>query len=348
MAFAIGTEALGVGKGTGTESDPWIIDDTNNTCQNFIDAVATENAYIDMQADVDFSIDPTYRNGMSTYLTISCNKLYASTTKTDGTKYGVNGLKITSNYFMVGNKSVAEYAYIENVSFVNCIFNKIDANSYFFGAVFYTTSPIFTNCDFSFIMNCYSFNKGISPNGDFQNTQMTIMDFNDCSFYMIITGDASGGYDGTNKAFVPIFHYAGKMTRCCIEIGSLSYNGYTEGYQAYGGFCNLYGCTILGTINFFPLVSGQTTSHPNVGILFNYCSNCCIAITFPKCPRNNVDAFLIRNFIFNNMSNVSIVDTDIMETDASIVKPTQSVYVYPLTTQQMKDENYLMSIGFLP
>lgn len=310
--------------GTGTEADPYIIGN-DTTCAEFISLVGGVG-YVKMTADIDFSTDDTYKRGTTTRIYLRCSKLYADSVKQDGSRYGINGLKITGISFFYNDSSCT----VENIQFVNCIFNKTSS-----GGLFTTTSyTVFNNCVFSFVMNCYAYDKGVFSTASNQATQ-----FNSCSFYILITGE--------NNALSSICG-AALLSYSCIQIDNLVCYGASTMYNWV--FSNLTGCTLLCDLT-LPDADDSMSANVSGSIGISTIRNSCFAITAHKGAPNQSGYRYINTFDINQnlIYTTTIMDKSIVDTsDGVITLPTETGTFKLLTTQQMKDQSYLLSIGFLP
>ena len=350
MAFVVGNTVEGI-SGTGTESDPWVIDgsNNNNTVQNFLDAVQSNGGYILLSADIDASTDNVYKYGINQPINASCAKIYATSVKQDGSKYGINGLKVSARNFMYKAESIATTTF-ENISFYNCIFNKTVAASQSEpeGCIAVYSYPQlltinFNNCQMSMVCNFYSYVKQFAL-GKNMGYGSGPINFNDTSIYLII--------NGSNSSPTTIIGNLSCCYRCCVQIDTFEAFYYNWGVtprteNLIPMFANIVNSTILADM-YVPTAPASGPDYCYIDLLDTE-TNSCFALSIHDAEPNSsnvVSKATLR--VGTKFTNVSIMDKSIIDQNGYITLPSQSSNFYLLTTTQMKSESNLISIGFLP
>lgn len=308
--------------GTGTINDPYLV----STFADFIDCIAITDAYVKVTSDIHASDDDSYEGNITLNMVFNCAKVYADTRKV------IDGYTINSNMdaFNIKNTCV-----IEKISFTNFTFNLTAPISnrrralIFSDSVTNTIYPTLINVSISCRVSYLStsdFNV-IQPSYIYlENTALDIdmIDRNALDKITYQGGSYSSGYLQLNNCNIVIRH--AKFDRI----------GNTTANSAYILRCNntaiiLYECSFD---------SSNTAS--NVIRLMEYCYNSYVAIITPT--------------VINDDHNVHLKD----EANTNCLFMWDATgenyyHFYNLTTtfkvvtpEQLKNKEYLISIGFLP
>lgn len=156
--------------GTGTQTDPYIVDNW----EDFVTAASDATAYVCIKSGTIFDLNKIAPGGLS-QVDIKCNEIEG------------NGCFIRNLYMVRGSSNSYGFNFagfsvtIKNINFIDMyLLNNSSATTYFFRSCASTT---FYNCTFSVIINSI---------GDDMATLTDSADFYNCSMYVIFKGYANG------------------------------------------------------------------------------------------------------------------------------------------------------------
>lgn len=306
--------------GEGSQADPFI----PTTCNGFMWAVLQQTKYVKLTTLIDFSRDDNYKNGITTYLNISCTRLYADTTLADGNLPGINGLTVSAAHFIWLHTNNNQT--IDNVSFLNCIWSR--ANE---------ALCVWWRCEAG---NCTAtgcvFSLLIKQNGHypmFEYSGSLGIQFISCSQYFTFSGDIRAWTTNDNSQVAALGY---TRQNCTIQLSNYVYRPVSSSIASgvtFIGNNTIKNSTIYGDVY---LVISSTNDNVRV----NKVDHICLALNLTYETNWGYPVL-----VWNNQSNSIIVDKDII--DANISCPTAAGVNY-LTTAQMKSDTYLTQIGFLP
>ena len=195
---------------------------------------------------------------------------------------------------------------------INSIYNTVTGNSPGYSAS--GSSLTFNNCQLSLLVICGS--NRVMP---------SYAAFNNCSIFMKIS---------MSRNNYPTSHFCGwACDQCTIQVTGLQLTfGLVQG-NIINLFNNLQNSTVYLSAD-----AHMPTSYPNARIRDSVHS--CFILDI------SVDTPNVGKIDFYNMTGVSVVDKTLL--DNSGITYAQSGNVEFLTTTEMKSENSLISVGFLP
>lgn len=322
--------------GTGTQSDPYVV----STLPDLITCLSGGNVYVKVTADIDCAQEPTYSGKITTHLNLTGNHLYADT------NVSIYGLTIESNCFFYCY-AYNTNGYIDNVNFINCVFkyNNNDAGSHT-GGIFDTgletsTSGIYTNnSKFSFVASV-----GSTTSSLFNKVSGT-----DCAYYVKVINSA---YTKPFLARSQRNNYQpyNTFTRCNIIIDGMLVGtaGGTGGHCLvnYGDSSNFNtiisldsSCLIFKDCDIQAgNSSGNVWAVETMGVAASFISASYVALL--GCTILGSTAITINGDNYNMTGSLGLIASDNMAVGTGN-------QIKPITVANLKDENYLMTIGFLP
>ena len=310
-----------------TESDPYI----PTTYDELLYAIQTSGVYVKIAQDFDFSLssgdgvpgsDSGWRDGLvktastTQCLTFKCQKLFADDKPNNDGKYKITGLNSgTAPYlFAYGGSN----AVVDNISIVNCVtmtnvgYRTVTGNSPGYSPS--GSSLTFNNCQLSLLVICGS--NSVMPSS---------AAFNNCSIFMKIS---------MSRNNYPTSHFCGwSCDQCTIQVTGLQLTFGLVQNNIINLFTNLQNSTAYLSAD-----AHMPTSYPNARIRDS--AHSCFILDI------SVDTPNVGQVDFYNMIGVSVVDKTLL--DNSGITYTQYGNVEFLTTTEMKSENSLISVGFLP
>jgi hypothetical protein len=320
---------------SGTELNPY----EPVTYNDLLAAIQTQNLYVKLTKNFDFKESPAYRYGLSGELHFDCAKLYADNADQSGTKYYISGLVINGDlsircaFYMNGSTATSSGCLVDNIAFINCCLNGGNTSSTMYDAFISrsnssTTQPFtFNNCQFSLLIRgtyFVTFVYHISNNG---------IIVNNCSAYIkFVSSNNCFGANGLLGSYA-----LESMTGCTFQL-YVNRNQFSAniGWPIYK---NLSNCTAYLKLNDY--TSGIISGTYNV---FGSGDNhSCYIIDIVRCG----DAQTLNCGVNMTGTGVSILDKDLLD-NAGVTISATGTHIKLLTTQQMKDEDYLVDIGFLP
>lgn len=302
--------------GTGTELDPYVPE----TCQDLLDLLNCPNngsylnEYVELRSDINFATDPDYRDGLSAVIAGGTTKTVSSQS---GHMYRINGLR---TQYGVINKAQSTRFTFNNIFFSNIV--SMGNNPVFATYSAYGTL-IFNSCKISALIKTTWAYGVLFDSAGVANA----ITYNDCSIYiqasMIVSSYTTSQ---TNKCFSN-----SKKSNSCIEIHNWQFIGDGNVYHIqYSTNTTYYGDSIMKA-------AGNSTQNYR----FYGCTSIVNAISISFVESN----LGYSGTVFNTMGGVSIIDKDILPTGFTLTANANVAYC---TTAQMKNEQYLLSIGFLP
>lgn len=313
-ALILGTEYLDRKiAGTGTIDDPWIIgyDDTDtydNMFQNFLDAIYTVGGYIKLHRDIHLSQSKNFKDGSTSSIYVRCNEVYGDTTNIPS----ITGLVFRGCVGLCshsGNTSTD----IIRVHNINLLHMYIASGTRCLS--FTHANLIIERCSISIVKNGMYENNYAS--GQFMDGYITIK--NCAIYYKLINFYPSGTY-------VSVF----SGTSCYVEHSHIYYDGPIGGSPGYGWL--LRNGTRVAIFGRFTLLRSGST------YIFHNCNKCYIAGEFIA---NQGDSTLSAQGGYS--PHLACIESS---GEYTVTVPS-SGYIIEVTSDQMRSEEYLSSIGFL-
>lgn len=292
----------------GLENNPY----TPITCEQFMWAINQNGKYVKLTQDIDFSKSEFYQNGINNFLDARCIKCYSE--KEQPCK--INGLKITSKNFIQSGASLIQF---ENVFFSNCIHVKTQSYE---GASFYVNNNQkmqFDNCKISMLIHTIIYGPQVANNVIFNNTAMFFR-------FSSLKADSQLILNGTFKD-------------CTIEFQDVpiicTSDGNSNGSRM---FLNLIRCSVKG--NF--LIKKMDSNEGNLRMISE---NSIFALSFENETDQNESKKSIK--LGGNYTNVSVIDKTLLDnSDFNFI--IENELLVDLSTDEIKNKEKLVSIGFLP
>lgn len=319
--------------GTGTQADPYI----PTTCDELYKCIVSESTgdypgeYIELQQDFDFTQDINYREALPSTIIISTNKYIYSDTSTPNTIYRINGLRVNG----ASSGSISATAFLTTINSSNLTIENV-----------FLSNAIYAN-NLASYANGFITTSSSSGEININNCKISLLyktNVQHGTYFATVTG---GGPLNIRNSSIYVTYamqanyalgniYAGSVLNASIFSGNCFeiHNLHTIGYNTFSNNAHMLyitNSTLFGDIYLNPYVSStawMVLSSDNIV----HALQISIEGTGATTP-----------YIVISGSGVSICDKDIL--DPLINKGGSANY---LSTSQMKDQAYLMDIGFLP
>ena len=314
-----------------TESSPYI----PQTYNDLLAAIGTYGAYVKINKDFDFSQSSEYKVQIPEVIYVRCAKLFADDRDADGNKYMISGINCGNLEALLISDGYDSSTYInpqiDNIALVNCVYRCSSNNNLYKSTNGTNTHIQFTNSQISVLVICQSIKPSIDGG---------YVTFENCSEYYKFIQSDNYPWDNTGVGI-----FGARRTACTIQFTGLKYSSGGQFTQYVApvliGSANNYmtNCTFYGDVKCIP-------NAENTWVNIASYQNCCFAISFTKPDGYTIS---LNSFNFYN-SSTPPTGTNIMDSTIAncTIGSSQNPYIIPLTTTQMKDENELISIGFLP
>lgn len=296
--------------GTGTEQDPYLVD----TLTDLVALATSTSIYIKIIADIDASQEDTYKEPVTSSFDFR-GQIYADEMKK------ISNV-VVENQNMI---STSSYSTVENIFFENWIHRKTSSSP-----TIYAQYPTFKNCCFSIEMVDDVFgscllgkNSSYGSNGSFLN----------CAFYVKFTSGAVGTATSDN-----LFKYV-NINKCTFMFENLK----RSNLSLAGAETKITNCTFLGDAELLPSSTTVTlTPFANDSVYTKSKIIFALNLTLSDEAEEGTTVTLS----FGNYVTYVMMDAEILgsEFTTSFSSPTCRA----LTTEQIKSEQYLEDIGFLP
>lgn len=354
--------------GTGTQADPAIPGTYDSVTQTYDGKIAdlleifsactdknvggntSGSYYVKLCNDIECSTDENYDGFISNYLDLSCVIKFYS----DDNKF-IRGLTSKNNECFIKMKQSSDNVnppdpstcLIENISFLDCIYKPLRASSsgIFSAQLFYGFGKLKS---VTWSMICYPQQGGYYPNKVYQvnigslnvlwnygsNTQYFGPCMEGCSFYIKYIGDVNSYTESGNR--IGTSHYISYSDYSCMNNVFI-----IDGATVLQG----YGIQLWNTDSYNSFIFNNCKFMYSPVIMLNGGTNNYIAILNP-----NIDSNLTKPISLTGSGNsYSIFAADTSVYDVDIVKGTDVTNsIYYATLSELSDENYLMSINFIP
>lgn len=311
--------------GSGTQNDPYVVS-TYSDLKYVTDTYSNSGTlvYVKVGSDINCADDPNYTGIDTTYLKLSYIKLYADTLAT------IEGLSINSTCFL---ELAGAYTFIENIYFKNCVFKSSSSSGAVFNNIGSATASI-SSCKFSMVCNF-----GGSSGGIFK-----AINASNCSGYFKCVNSNSSVQFGQSVSPFNVFNMCNFIVDS-LKIAPLTAAGNYAFWNAYGvaqGYITntsiiFKNCTIDNPASLTQLdifyVGNQSVTNINASYIAFL--NCDFSSSYTTlCAMNG-----------NCSGALSIVATDntsltLTSSDSTVIEAT--------TISNLRDKNYLLSIGFIP
>lgn len=298
--------------GTGTEQDPYLV----STLSDFLTCAAAADAYVKVISDIDAADDEAYTGIITSPVTVNCRKLYADEKKK------ISGIVVENDRFISVRAGTVD---IQNLWFKDCKHKKTGSTNT--GYLIYSsgTSAIqanhhIENCDFS-----------VQSSGGSGVT------------YYVFYGDS------TYAADVRFAQYCGFDISC----GFTSLEMLRVGNMLSGiSMCNfIFRNPVLTRASIYSL-----SNRVNL-------TDCSIVLYEPYITKNVRLGDGTQNYVWSYCYMALVDPTGSSQLGVAATAPQQSYFIlenapatfdtqyvssYLLTPEQLRDRDYLISIGFLP
>ena len=297
--------------GTGTDLDPYVPETCADLLTCFQDGSYT--GYIELQHDFNFATDADYRDGFTTAIQLNGGKTIRSQ---EGHMYRINGLRSTNTILLLGMSS---FTYTFERVFLSNIVHIISSA----GQVFYLNNANgvlnFNSCKISILQKTTFAIGGCLDSQSYVN-------YTDTSVYVQFSMPEVYTTSQTTKCFSQA-----TKNKSCFEVHNWKFLGDGSSFNILNStYTTYYGDCVL-----------KATGTSIQKCRINGCSSIVMAMSMSL-----VESLLgYDGFVYGTMSGVSIFDKDILPAGFTLTANNNVAYC---TTAQMKNEQYLLSIGFLP
>lgn len=323
---------------SGTELNPY----EPVTYNDLLAAIQTQNLYVKLTKNFDFKESPAYRYGLSGEIYFDCAKLYADNADQSGTKYYVSGLVVNGDssakcaFYFNGTTATSSGCLVDNIAFINCCLNGGNQGSVysqydsFISRSNSSTTQLFTfnNCQFSLLI------RGTYSVTFIHHTSNNGIIVNNCSAYIkFVSSNNCFGSNGLLGSYA-----LGNMTGCTFQL-YVNRNQFLSntGWSIYK---NLRNCTAYLKLNDYTS-SSITGTYGVFGT--NSDDHSCYILDIVR----KGEAQTVKCDTSSVGTGVSILDKDLLDSAGVTISAT-GPHIKLLTTQQMKDQDYLVDVGFLP
>lgn len=308
-------------KGTGIETDPWIIGELEKTetemFKNLLDAVYTIDAYVKLIKDIDCSKSEEYRGGIDHSLYFRCAKFYSE--KNGDERPAIKNLIIKNQYAFETNGAQAL-----NIKFLNIY--HVGSNTLTSEFIHRTSgNPEFQYCDFSGLTNAQKKNSIFnSANINFTSCAInyTIKNYEKISDLTIFNGQQNAPFNMCQ------IHYNGPIYSYSYETGA---NGIFITYAKK--------TAITGILKIQPETEVFTC-------IFKECDGCYFSGMIQSEDQEN------KHTIYKSVSQSSFQDnlicTELPEDESITMTTVSNNIITTITPENLKSKEYLYNIGFLP
>ena len=340
--MAVGDTIVGI-SGTGTEQDPYLV----TTIDNVYECVAISGAYVKLVNDIWLKDNLAWRNGTNQSLEFKCAKFYSDNS------YSIFGLKILNDVFFEFSDDNSNDCVVENINFLSCVCYKSTEAGVTIRPTFevyrYNSSKSITyrNCKFSMVQkgNTNSHYKFIDGyyGGSYYTPNMT---FEDCSLYCKFATFGSNYVNfnsfGTND--VDFMNSQG-FYRCYFYLDSLRINSRSDNKNNF-------------KIYLTPQFHDSTIVYDRLNILVRGSGSYSNSVEVRPCSGSTTNSIVSCNGVYNSTntygsvvlwysgSSFNIIHNGVTST-SSLITNIDSAFVQA-TEQQLKDEDFLISVGIVP
>lgn len=338
MAYVVDheTDQYGTNINSTTELLPYV----PQTYNDLLGAIAVYGAYVKLESDFDFSVSNDYKIGIPEIITIRCAKLFADDKDANGNKYLISGInaRALSSFMYVDGYDQTTYINpeINNIGIVNCVYS--DANSNLWTSSSATASLAntridFVNCQLSFLVICNQYAPHIDGAG-------LCVTFTNTSEYYKFIQDDSHPWNSTAYGL-----FSAKRYCCTVKFTGLK-------LSKSGRYTSSVANIFIGRVNNYienTTFYGDVKCIPEAAKTFiNMTSykNCAFIISFDTDTAMTLSSFSGYQST-TPPAGVNIIDSTVAGANISIPTSYNAVLT-TLTTTEMKDENTLISVGFLP
>jgi len=341
--------------GSGTQADPYLVDngyDLLQLCGG--DGSTHPGAYIKVTQDIDFAQESWYTGKITYPIRLDGLKLYADTLTE------IKGLTVEAAFFL---RIESNSQTIENLYFKNCC-HKVSGSQFatiacYYSASSYTNKVVFNNCKFSLLVVSgasegsliYSAQSG--GNGKWNNCSLYIK-MNHTQPIYLCSSQQYSTTPGAASCYMP-------FVNCNIVLDGIKLQyAHAQAYSAHyyailRGIYDLYGRNVFGQF------AGSSTSLVIKNASINWVDTSHTPYVISNDSGNTTYASDISgcSMVFDNCtvesgwSDVRCLNAETADT-INVVASTvnqninTSYSTKKISITNIKDKNYLISIGFLP
>lgn len=296
--------------GTGTEQDPYLVDNLTD----FLTCIAISDAYVKVIDDIDASNDENYDIELDSYISFRCTECYADEPKT------IRGIVVRSIYFIQTGKINR----IENLFFVDCEHKK--TADYATINMPYT-GTLFINCGFSMRILEYGNRPFFSQAGS-----SSAVHFENCAF------DIDFLYSGVNSNNNNVMSSC-NLYKCNVILRNARLSQNYIIYKANYTSLILYNAT--------PLISVNVSAYPIITAFYSASYSYIAVIGWTATPSDSELLDVRYAGGASGMQHVLAYCTKDSEED-DVGKFTAYTPMSKLTAEQLRNNEYLTQIGFIP
>lgn len=309
--------------GTGTEQNPYLV----STLSDFLTCAAAADAYVKVISDIDAADDPEYTGVITDAVAVNCRKLYAD--YYDDRKIAISGIVVQNDKFLSLRPGTVD---IQNLCFRDCKHKKTGNTTpgyliYSAGTNAATANHHIENCDFSVQS---SGGSGVTYHVFYGDSTYVA----DVRFAQYCGFDISCGF--TSLTYLYIGNIFRNIEECNFVFrnpvwAAPASNTRNKYFTAKANFTScaivLKNPVFLGSTNTAYIYCGDVN-----GYSWDYCYISLINPTGTATLKRNSEA-LQSYFILENAPDTINAN---------------GVVSALLTPEQLRDRDYLISIGFLP
>lgn len=298
--------------GTGTEQDPYVV-----TTLTELLALQGHDIHIKIGADIDASQEEAFKEPRTSTITLN-GHIYADEMRTIA-----NVIVEAGNMIAMSGSGSYKTVHVENIFFKNWIHRKTGSE-----ATIVLSYGSCNNCGFSLEMldSAYGY-KLLAKSGTYGSAP----NVTNCAFYVKFTSGTVRRHTSTNYSMLDTI----VAKNCTFQFEKLFIG--SDAITFNGNGTSLTNCTFVGDMSVD--VGGTTSLQLFKGTTTKVIFALAVTIT-EESTGESLD------LLFSGSVTYVMVDSDILGENVTVMLSSSTNY--SLTTEQMKSEQYLTDIGFLP
>lgn len=321
-----------------------LADARNNVHNHTGSTLVDKGYYIKLTSDIDCADDLNYI-GYTTRLDFGSGSTPSAVVKVySDNNSSIRGLTVKDQYFYTPlGKSSTEQTVIENINFLDCFFKPTTANC----SMTSNTMGYFNGCKLSFSVYSYS---GTCPTWSYRTSTIKGGTLRNCSLYFKVNdGSIAGSLTSPGIFYQPELNVGINSQNNIIIIDGLTLSSNQSNGNCLitfdsGTYNNNYNSIILKNCKFKQSATNLTYHLLRSGS-YNY-----VAVINPIIDETITSPISI-SYYNTQYSILAAPQESYGTTQGKIVMPTpapSSQVISYATLDQLKDVDYLLSIGFVP